>query len=315
MSDPYEELGHEPEPDATTEVPREALTERRRGGAAFPAEPFRGHEPLVEDDPVKVNTFWLDARLAVTPAGVAYAAHEDHSDEVMLLLLSEGAAGDAAARARFSGEINAMHIDTVVARGGDGQDEGRMGVRFRPEEDSPELENLPPAAPWVALAFDGSAAAVAEARRVLNAVDLEKAAPISKPSGPGFQLPWIHQTGVGRTRVWPLAWPARRDQAGWISIFTSWLLMLLIAALGLLLAILVFQNAPLVSPPAPIPSKASDGGSGSGSPQSGSPQSGSPQSGDPSGPPKTDHTHEPTMGEPDASESGGGGEPTVNRRL
>lgn len=310
MSDPYEELGPEPEPDATTEVPREALTERRRGGVAFPEEPFRGHEPLVEDDPVKINSFWLDARLAVTPAGVAYAAHEDHSDEVMLLLLSEGAAGDAAARARFSGEINAMHIDTVVARGGDGQDEGRMGVRFRPEEDSPHLENLPPAAPWAALAFDGSAAAVAEARRVLNAVDLETATPISKPSGPGFQLPWIHQTGVGRTRVWPLAWPVRKDQAGWISLFTSWLLMLLIAALGLLLAILVFQNAPLVSPPAPIPSKASDGGSGSGSPQSGSPQSG-----EPSGPPKTDHTHEPTMGEPDESESDGGGEPTVNRRL
>lgn len=241
---------------------------------------------------------------------MAYAAHEDHSDEVMLLLLSEGAAGDAAARARFSGEINAMHIDTVVARGGDGQDEGRMGVRFRPEEDSPHLEDLPPAAPWAALAFDGSAAAVAEARRVLNAVDLETATPISKPSGPGFQLPWIHQTGVGRTRVWPLAWPVRKDQAGWISIFTSWLLMLLIAALGLLLAILVFQNAPLVSPPAPIPSQASEGGSGSGSPQSGSPTSG-----DPSGPPKTDHTHEPTMGEPDESESDGGGEPTVNRRL
>ena len=308
MSEPNDELG--PEPDATTEVPRDALIERRRGGAAFPDEPFRAYEPLLDDDPVKVNTFWLDARLAVTPAGVAYAAHEDHSDEVMLLLLSEGAAGDAAARARFSGEINAMHIDTVVARGGDGQDEGRMGVRFRPEEDSPELENLPPAAPWAALAFDGSAVAVAEARRVLNAVDLETAAPISKPSGPGFQLPWIHQTGVGRTRVWPLAWPARRDQAGWFSIFTSWLLMLLIAALGLLLAILVFQNAPLVSPPAPIPSKASDGGSGSGSPQSGSPQSG-----DPSGPPKTDHTHEPTMGEPDEPESDGGGEPTVNRRL
>ena len=52
----------------------------------------------------------------------------------MLIHLKDGAASDAAARARFSGEINAMHIDTVVARGGQDQDEGRMAVRFRDEE-------------------------------------------------------------------------------------------------------------------------------------------------------------------------------------
>lgn len=310
MSEPNDELG--PDPDATTKVPRDALSAVRRGGASFSQALFRGYEPLTDEDPVRVDEFWLDARLVATPAGVAYAAHEDHADEVMLLLLNQGAADDAAARARISGEINAMHIDTVVARGGDGQDDGRMGVRYRDGHEKPAVDDVLPEAPWAALAFDGTQKAVDEARRVLHAVDLQAAPPISKPSGPQYRLHWIDDTKAGRTQLWPLSWPARKDRAGWITLLTSWLLMLLVAALGLLLAILVFQNAPLVSPPAPIPSQGSEG---SGSPQSGSPQSGSPQDGSQSGSPQSDHTHKPTMATPSGSESDGGGEPTVNRRL
>jgi hypothetical protein len=87
--------------------------------------------PLLPDDPPRVGDFWLDARLTASPAGIAFTAHDADEQPAMLLLLSEGAAEDAAARARFAGEINAMHIDTVLARGGHGQDTGRMGRKFR----------------------------------------------------------------------------------------------------------------------------------------------------------------------------------------
>lgn len=276
--------------------------------------------PLTDDDPVRVGDFWLDARLTASPAGMAFVGHEDGGDSVMVLLLSEGAAGDAAARSRFSGEINAMHIDTVVARGGENQEEGRLGVRYRGEEDDPQLDRHQPLAPWAALAFDGSLRAVGEAERVLHAIDLSRTPPLSKPAGPEYMLHWTGKTGHGTTRLWPLPWPGRKDRGGWITMLTSFLLMLLLTAVALLLAILVFQNQPLVNAPQPIPSPASGSGSGSGSPQSGSgsgspsPQSGSPSgtqsSGDGGGP----YSHSPSMVQP-SGDSSGPGDPKPNPKL
>ncbi|MFT3889881.1 MAG: hypothetical protein QM713_17190 [Arachnia sp.] len=284
--------------------------------------------PLLDDDPVKVGDFWLDARVTSSPAGTAFVAHEDGGDAVLLMLLSAGAARDPAARSRFSGEINAMHIDTVVARGGQDQDEGLMKVRFRGEEDDPTLDGHAPLAPWVALAFDGSLAAAHEADRVLRAIDLSTSAPLGAPSGPDYRLHWIDDTGHGPTRVWPLSWPGRKDRAGWVTILVSFLLMALLAALALLLAILVFQNQPLVDAPQPIPSQASMGGSGSGSPQpgqsgsssgggngSGSPSSSGGQSGggtpgDGGGP----YSHSPSMNVPSGNHSGPS-DPSPNPKL
>ncbi|WP_297103838.1 hypothetical protein [Tessaracoccus sp.] len=291
--------------------------------------------PLLDDDPVKVGDFWLDARVASTPAGTAFVAHEDGGDATLLMLLSAGAAADPAARSRFSGEINAMHIDTVVARGGQDQDEGLMQVRFRGETDDPTLDGHAPLAPWVALAFDGSAAAAHEAERVLQAIDLSTAPPLGPPSGPDYRLHWIDDTAHGPTRIWPLAWPGRGDRASWITILVSFLLMALVAALALLLAILVFQNQPLVNAPQPIPS--AGGGSGSGSPQSGGSGSGSPQpaspspgesgqggspepsgSGDAGGSPGGDnggpYSHSPSMNIPSGNQSGPS-DPSPNPKL
>lgn len=290
------------------------------GSADEVAPPLAQHRPLHEGDPAKVGTFWVHSRLAETPAGVVYGAHEDDGDPVMLLLLSEGAAADHAARARFAGEINAMHIDTVVARGGQGQDDGPMGVRFRGEDDDPHLAGLRPLAPWAALAFDGTVVAVLEAVRVLRAVDLHTSPPLSDPAGPDYRLHWIDERSPGTSRTWALAWPGRHDRAGWITVLVSWLLMILLAALGLLLAILVFQNAPLVSPPPPVPTDAS--GEGSGDPTSGPPQSGEPNSATPSeidgspspGEVPPSRLGSPTMTDP-SGEASGPGDPTPNKRL
>lgn len=284
---------------------------------------FAAFHPLRDEDPPKVGDFWLDGRLTATPAGTTFVAHEEGGDSVMLMLLSEGASRDAAARARFSGEINAMHIDTVVARGGEDQDDGRTAVRYRPEDDDPHLAHLLPLAPWAALAFDGSLAAVEEADRVLRAVDLSRTPPLSEPSGPDYALHWIDKTSHGATRLWPLAWPGKKDRASWITILVSFLIMALLTALALLLAILAFQNQPPVDAPPPIPSPME--GSGSGEPQSGEPQSGEPQSGEPtedsgSGSPSPtpgdggQYEDTPTMDVPDGEDDGPGG-PSVNPKL
>lgn len=280
---------------------------------AAPA-PMAGHHPLREDDPPRIGDFWLDSRLTATPAGTAFGAHEAGGDSVLLIVLSAGAATDAAARARFSGEVNAMHIDTVVARGGEGQHEGRTAVRFRPEAGDPLLSQHAPLAPWVALAFDGSLAAVQEADRVLHAVDLSRTPPLSKPAGPDFRLHWISRSELGATRMWPLPWPGRTDRAGWITVLVSFLLMVLLTALALLLAILLFQNQPPVNAPQPIPSMA-EGDEGTGSPQP------EPPDGDvdasPTGTPGADpgpYTESPAMNQPNGPDSGPG-QPSPNRRL
>ena len=67
----------------------------------------------------------------------------------MVIVLSEGAAADAAARDRLAGVVNDMHIDTVLARGGHGQDFGRMGRKYVADEGDPEPADGALLAPWV----------------------------------------------------------------------------------------------------------------------------------------------------------------------
>lgn len=300
--------------------------------------------PLWRDDPPKVGDFWLDARLTAAPSGVAYIAHDDQSTSVMLILLSEGAAADPAARDRLAGEVDKLHIDTVVARGGRGQSAGRLGHRSREEADDPVGPDDPPLAPWVALAYNGSAAALAEADRILAVVELSRLPLQGTPSGPAYRLHWVDHTRPGVSRLWPLPWPGRNDRAGWLSILASWLLMMLLAALAVLIAILIFQQAPQTSPPPPVPptgspsSSSTSSASSSGSPSSASPSSGSssasasPSSGSPSpssgsrspsdsesgspspSPGESSQSAQPSPGG-SQSPSGAPGSPTPNSRL
>jgi hypothetical protein len=255
--------------------------------------------PLRPDDPPKVGEFWLDARVGATPAGIAFTAHDAANTPAMVILLAEGAAADAAARSRFAGEINALHIDMVLARGGHGQDTGRLGRKYRSVDDDPVAPDARLVAPWAALVYDGSPAAAAQAMQILDAVQIATLPPLGVPSGPDYQQYWIDRARPGLARLWPLPWPGRFDRAGWRTILVSWLLMLLLAALAVLIAILIFRNQPPMSPPSPTGSSA---GTESGSPQSGDPQSGSPQS---------PGSGSPSTGSPGPSGTeSGGGEPT-----
>ena len=152
--------------------------------------------PLLPDDPPKVGDFWLDARLGVTPAGIAFTAHDAANTPAMVILLSEGAAADAAARARLAGEINRLHIDTVLARGGHGQDTGRLGRKYR-RADDPIAPDDRFVAPWAALAYDGSPAAAAQAMWILDAVQIATLPPQGVPVGPDYQQYWIDRVRPG----------------------------------------------------------------------------------------------------------------------
>jgi hypothetical protein len=285
-----------------------------------PGGSFVPVSPLLPEDPPRIGDFWLDARLHATPAGVAFTAHRDQqvdarqppiSQPAMVILLSEGAAADAAARDRLAGVVNAMHIDSVLARGGHGQDFGRLARKYRSEQEDPSAPDDHIVAPWVALAYDGSPAAAAEAARILDEVELATLPSMGAPAGPGYHHYWIDKVKPGLTRLWPLPWPGRFDRAGWRTILVSWLLMLLLAALAVLIAILLFRNQPPQSPPPPTGSSGSPPPqSGSPPPQSGSPspQSGSasPQSGSPS-----PQSGSPTSGSPSPSGTQtSGGQPT-----
>jgi hypothetical protein len=257
--------------------------------------------PLLAADPPKVGEFWLDARLDATPAGIVFTAHDAANTPAMVILLSEGAAADAAARSRLAGEINALHIDIVLARGGHGQDAGRLGRKFRKGTDDPVAPDDRLVAPWAALVYDGSPAAAAQASQILDAVQIATLPPQGLPAGPDYQQYWIERVQPGLARLWPLPWPGRFDRAGWRTILVSWLLMLLLAALAVLIAILIFRNQPPQSPPPPTGSSA----------QSGPPQSGSPQSGSQSGSPSPGPSGSPTSGSPGPSGTqSGGGQPT-----
>jgi hypothetical protein len=241
----------------------------------------------------------------------------------MVIVLSEGAAADAAARDRLAGVVNDMHIDTVLARGGHGQDFGRMGRKYVADEGDPEPADGALLAPWVALAYDGTPAAADEAARVLDDVQLATLAPQGAPSGPDYQHYWQERVKPGLVRLWPLPWPGRYDRAGWKTILVSWLLMLLLAALAVLIAILIFRNQPPQTPPTPTGGSGSpppQSQSGSPSPQSGSPsasqsgsESGSPsgsQSGSESGSPSASGSSSGSASPSPSGTESGGGEPS-----
>jgi len=224
----------------------------------------------------------------------------DPATRAELAALVVAAADDAAARDRLAGQVDRMHIDTVVARGGTGQDAGRMGRKFRSEDDDPVSVDGIGQAPWVALRYDGSPAAVEEAARVLAAVDLAWLPPQGKPSGPDYRLHWTDRHAPGLTRVWPLPWPGRRDRGGRLTILGSFLLMLLLAATAILIAILIFSQSPPTPPPPPVPSSASSSGGGSGSPSESDTTSAEPSE-------SPSPSEGPTPSESQSAPPGGGG--------
>lgn len=301
------------------------MADQHEGAASTAADGPPGPAgPLLPSDPPRVGPFWLDARICSLPSGTAYLAHDSADLPVVVVRLSEGAAADAAARDRLAGLVNKLHIDTVIARGGEGQDQGRWARKFLPERGLAAHDDIPEA-PWVALQRTGTAADTTLAEHLLAEVQLNLLPQQGTPSGPTYRHYWLNRARPGLTKVWPLPWPGRHERAGWVSILVSWLLTALLLVVALLLAWLLFKDMPEQSPPPPIdqsqtaspqsgsppPQSGSPSPqSGSPSPQSGSPspQSGSPspQSGSPSSGPSGSPSSASASPQPSGTESGGG---------
>lgn len=231
--------------------------------------------PLLPADPPRVDDYWLDSRIQASASGITYLAH-DREGSVLLVLMAEGAADDLAARERFAGMVNRLHIDDVLARGGTGQDEGRLAGKYVADVDTPLPPEAPRTAPWVALRNDNSTRLLQATQGILDEVDLHRTAQAGDPSGPGFEHYWIDRTLPGLTRMFPAPWPGRYDRAGWVSLLVSWLLMLLLAAIAVLIAILLFRNEPPQAPPPPVEQSQQSSSSPESSSASPSPESGSP---------------------------------------
>lgn len=271
--------------------------------------------PALPTDPARIGDFWLDGRVVSRPSGAAWLAHsgtdgEPDARRVVLVQLAEGAAGDKAARDRFSGLINRLHIDDVIVRGGHEQDQGRLGRRFQERDEPVDPDDLHPIAPWVALRYADDPAVVRTADALLAEVDLVDLPPSGRPSGPDFRLHWIDRDGPGHNRIWPLPWPGRHDRAGWPSILASMLLMLLLAALAVLIAILLFKDSPPTSPPPQAQSTASSSADATGTPPSPTPQSPSPQSPSPGSPTPGESQSGSASQTPEATGTAVGGSPT-----
>jgi len=183
----------------------------------------------------------------------------------VVVRLSEGAAADAAARDRLAGLVNRLHIDTVLARGGEGQDEGRWARKFLPEQGLAAHDDIPEA-PWVALQHTGTEADARLAEHLLAEVQLNLLPQQGTPAGPTYRHYWLNRARPGLTKVWPLPWPGRHERAGWVSLLVSWLLVALLLLIALLMAWLLFKDMPPEQTPPPVENSQSASG-GSGSPQ------------------------------------------------
>lgn len=211
---------------------------------------------LLRRDPPAVGSVMLVGRLGGHDAGLTYAGRvdapkapthdsggdgsdhgsdhgseaESRSQDVTVVMLTEGAESDSYARARFRVAIHDLEQDSP----------GRVVAH----EDEDDL------APWVAFAVTSWTEGLAIGDRLLRAVTLEDQAPVGVVQGPQFRPHWWDRGGVGRWRLWPLPWPSSLSSAARWTFLASFAVICALAALALWIAVLVFRHQP---PPAPAP--------------------------------------------------------------
>ncbi|WP_344216521.1 hypothetical protein [Kribbella sancticallisti] len=211
--------------------------------ATVPARVLPDALPLMPEDPPRVGDFWLRGRLGANAAGYLYAATDETGRDAVVAMMTEGSADDAAARDRFVTVVDGLPVAAVLAHN-DGDDDDL--------------------ALWVALGpirpNDGSSAVaderlIAERRgeEVLSAVLMDRVPQLGRVRGPDFRHYWENRRRPGLFRLWPLPWPAALRPASWFALVLSLLTMLVIMALAIFIAWLLFKNSPEVDPGPVIP--------------------------------------------------------------
>lgn len=220
---------------------------------AAPAEPEAPAEaparllpdalPLLPEDPPRVGDFWLRGRLGANAAGYLYSASDETGRDAVVAMMTEGSSEDAAARDRFVTAVDELPVEAVLAHN---------------DADDDDL------ALWVALGpirpDDGSSSAaderqIAERRGedVLSAVLMDRVPQLGRFRGPDFRHYWEGRRRPGLFRIWPLPWPSALRPASRLALGLALLTMLIIMALAIFIAWLLFRNAPVVDPDPLIP--------------------------------------------------------------
>lgn len=188
---------------------------------------------LARRDPPALGSVTLTGRLESDDAGVVYAG-EHEGQQVVVVLLGEGAETDSYGRRRFHEaflELDASNGETVV--------------QFDDDVDI---------APWVAVRADSWGEGLDLARDLLAPVTLAHLQPVGEVHGPDFRPHWFRRDGAGRWRLWPLPWPQRLTAGAWWTWLAAFALILAIAALALWIAIKIFEDSPAPQPgPGPAP--------------------------------------------------------------
>jgi hypothetical protein len=223
--------------------------------------------PLQPEDPPRVGEFWLRGRLGANAAGYLYTASDEAGRNVVVAMMTEGSADDAAARDRFVYAVDDLPEEAVLGHNDADDDDLALWVAVGPIRED-----------------DGSSAAsderlIAERRgeEVLSAVLMDRVPQIGKLRGPEFRHYWENRRRPGLFRIWPLPWPnALRPASRWALAFAL-LTMALIMVLAVFLAWLLFRHAQPLEPEPVIPTPANTAtvtvtpttpppGTGSGSP-------------------------------------------------
>ena len=211
---------------------------------AVPARMLPDALPLLPEDPPRVGDFWLRARLGANAAGYLYSASDETGRDAVVAMMTEGSADDAAARDRFVTAVDDLPQEAVLAHNDLDDDDLALWVALGPVR--PE---------------DGSSAAaderlIAERRgeEVLSAVLMDRIPQLGRFRGPDFRHYWENRRRPGLFRIWPLPWPAVLRPASRLALILSLLTMAIIMAIAVLVAWLLFRNAPEVDPEPVIPS-------------------------------------------------------------
>lgn len=188
--------------------------------------------PLQYGDPVQLGAFRLVDRVGESPAGVVYRATDPRGAQLLLTVLSRGAAADAAARDRFAAALRRPPAGSTV-----------LAV----ETEGP--------APWVALTpVTDREPALADARWLLDAVQLADRPAVEDPGHPDYLPYWADGTDGVQVVVAvssppiPPPPPPGRDR----SVLLGLAVLVLVLLLGLLTFVLLLF-LPAGSEPAPRP--------------------------------------------------------------
>jgi hypothetical protein len=208
-----------------------------------PARVIPAGLPLQPEDPPRVGDFWLRTRLGANAAGYLYAASDDNGRSAVVAMMTEGSADDAAARDRFVTAVDDLPVEAVLAHNDTDDDDLALWVALGPIREDDGTSS----------AADERVIAERRGEEVLSAVLMDRVPQLGRFRGPDFRHHWENRRRPGLFRIWPLPWPAVLRPASRLALALALLTMAIIMALAVLIAWLLFKNAPEVDPGPVIP--------------------------------------------------------------